>query len=64
MIKMNPGNYPNVPGPGMGPQNEPQKNGRGSISAHVTQILQQQQIPQGWQSTVPVQQRLPIVVNL
>lgn len=50
-------------GPGMGHQGEQQKN-RGLIQQHVAQILQQQQIPPGWQSTVPPQQRLPIVLQL
>lgn len=61
---MNPGSYPNAPGPGMGPQTEHLKNGRGLIQQHVAQMLQQQQIPPGWQSTVPLQQRLQTVLQL
>lgn len=61
---MNSGNYPNVPGPGMGPQADQQRNSRGLIQQHVAQLLQHQQIPPGWQSTVPLQQRLQIVLQL
>ena len=61
---MNSATYLNMPGAGIGPQSEQQKNGRQPIQHQVAQLLQQQETPQGWQSTVPIQLRLQIVLQL
>lgn len=60
--KMMPGNFQNMSGPGLGPQGLQQQAGqqRGSaqIQHHVYRMIQQQQqIPQGWQTMVGIQQR-------
>ena len=66
---MNPGNFQNMAGMsgptpvGQQPVGTQRAGGQGQIQ-HIFRMLQQQQHPPGWQTTVTVQQRTNNVLQL
>ena len=71
---MNPGNFPNMGMQSVGPLGMPQQAGLQRPANHMhaaqTRIFQliqhnqQQYLPQGWQTTLPVQQRATNVFQM